>query len=323
MRDARRAGEALLEAGARQVWLFGSLARGEERACSDIDLVAVFDDLEYRNRWRIETEMRKTASAAAGRPVDVVVTDRPEWRIQTRQVSASFAAAIGQDLTLLAHRPPLMEVDWDKEQTMAISNEELAAQRINDMVGQLAKVLGGLDPSPREGRATDHGERQWLASARMIGLCEAAHLIVEGSLKAVGALTGVQAKTLYDHNVEKIARALPTEERDAMLTLIRSAPELVKTPGYISMWRTRGAYGMPTEGMTAQEIATAGFTAAMLSIAVEVATAAVERGARHGVEPSNLPQFRTAIDQIRDHVANIDVGTGEPLNNPHSPARKA
>lgn len=305
----------MVAAGAGQVWLFGSLARGEEHAWSDIDLVAVLDDMNYRDRWRIEVELRKAASAAAGRPVDVMVTDRPEWRVQRQRVSASFAAAIGEDLVLLADRPSPTAMDWDKEQSMATSNEQLAAQRIHDVVGQLAKILCLRWPSRDELQTADRGEREWLAAARMIGLCEAAHLAVEGSLKAVGTLTGVQAKVLHDHDVETIADALPLKERDAMLALMTTAPRLVKTPGYISMWRTKGTYTSLTGGMTAQEIATPGFTAAMVSIAVEVALAVVKQVARHGVEPSNPPQFRTAVNQLRDHVANIDLATGEPLDN--------
>ena len=48
--DARRAGQALADAGAREVMVFGSVAKGEARPYSDIDLVVVLDDLDYRSR---------------------------------------------------------------------------------------------------------------------------------------------------------------------------------------------------------------------------------------------------------------------------------
>ncbi|MCY4664962.1 MAG: nucleotidyltransferase domain-containing protein, partial [Acidimicrobiaceae bacterium] len=57
--DARRAGRALAEAGAREVMVFGSVAKGEARPCSDIDLVVGLDDLDYRSR-------RATAHAPQG-----------------------------------------------------------------------------------------------------------------------------------------------------------------------------------------------------------------------------------------------------------------
>ena len=44
--DARRAAQALVDAGVGEVWLYGSVARGESEPGSDIDLVAVLDDLE-------------------------------------------------------------------------------------------------------------------------------------------------------------------------------------------------------------------------------------------------------------------------------------
>ena len=311
--EARRAAGALMAAGVGQVWLFGSLARGEERSVSDIDLVAVFDDLDYRKRWRVEAELKQAASTAAGWPVDVVATDRPEWRIQQQRVSASFAAAIGGDMTLLADRPAT-DVDWGKEQSMSVSNEQLAKQRIDDVVGQLTKVVGHLDPTRREAWAAsdDRIRHEQLMSARLIGLCEAAHLTVEGCLKAVGTLTGVEARLLHAHDVGVIADALPPEERDAVRALMASSPGLVKTPGYISMWRTKGVYRTVTEGMTAQDIATPAFATAITTIAVDVAAAASNWLARRGVEPASAATLRAHVDEIRDHIAHIDLGSGEP-----------
>ena len=312
--EARRAADALMAAGAGQVWLFGSLARDEARSVSDIDLVAVFDDLDYRKRWRVEAELRKAASKAAGRPVDVVATDRPEWRIQQQRVSASFAAAIGQDLTLLADRPAT-DVDWDKRQSMATSNEQLAQQRIDDVVGQLTRIVGLLDPFRDEEAAALGGDRdrhEMLMSARLIGLCEAAHRTVEGCLKAVGTVTGIEARLLHAHDVGAIADALPPEEREAMSALIASSPGLVKTPGYISMWRTKGVYRAVGEGMTAQEIATPAFATAIAAIAVDVATTATDWLARRGVEPASADTLRAHVEEIRDHISRIDLGSGEP-----------
>ena len=45
----------------------------------------------------------------------------------------------------------------------------------------------------------------------------------------------------------------------ALSELLADAPDLVKSPDYVAMWCTRGAYGSPTEGKTAQEIATPAF----------------------------------------------------------------
>ena len=317
-REARRAADALIAAGAGQVWLFGSVARGAQRRFSDIDLVAVLDDLDYRRRWRVETELKAAASAAAGRPVDVVVTDRPEWRVQQQRVPASFAAAIRADLTLLADRPAAVRVDWDKEQTMATSNEQLAMQRLDDVARQLISILRYLEPHRREMAAAAGGDRaeyEEYRAGRLVGLCEAAHLAVEGALKAVGTLTGVKADLLYQHDVESIADALPTGERAAMRELLTAAPDLVKTPGYITMWRTRGAYRTATEGMTVEEIATPRFAAAIVGIAADMAAAAVSSVTSTCGEPPSAAKIRARSRRIRDHMAHIDLGSGEPLDD--------
>ena len=78
MDDARRAAEALVAAGVGEVWLYGSVARGEQHAGSDIDLVAVLDDLEYRRRLSVTQDLRQVARQACGQWVEVLVTDRPE-----------------------------------------------------------------------------------------------------------------------------------------------------------------------------------------------------------------------------------------------------
>ena len=93
LEDARRAAQALVDVGVGEVWLYGSVARGESEPGSDIDLVAVLDDLDYRRRVRVKGELQEVARSACGRRVEVLVTDRVEWRIQREQVPASFVRA--------------------------------------------------------------------------------------------------------------------------------------------------------------------------------------------------------------------------------------
>lgn len=57
--DAERAAAVLAEAGAGRVVLFGSVARGEAGERSDIDLMAVYDDLDYRKRSEKGCELER------------------------------------------------------------------------------------------------------------------------------------------------------------------------------------------------------------------------------------------------------------------------
>lgn len=83
--DAERAAAALADVGVSRVVLFGSVARGEATERSDIDLAAIYDDLDYRTCSVRVQELSSLASAAAGHPVEVFLTDRPEWKVRTEQ----------------------------------------------------------------------------------------------------------------------------------------------------------------------------------------------------------------------------------------------
>ena len=103
--DAERAAKALVRMDAAQVLLFGSVADGTATPSSDIDLVAVFDDLgDYSRRNRLKYEAQTAARAASGRFTDVFVTDRPEWRKRTR-MRTSFEAGIHRRALALVDRP--------------------------------------------------------------------------------------------------------------------------------------------------------------------------------------------------------------------------
>ena len=161
--DARRAGQALTDAGAREVMVFGSVAKGEARPYSDIDLVVVFDDLGYRMRRDTAYALEDLAADAVGQPVDVWLTDVPEWAAQNR-CAASFAAAIRADLMPVAvRRGDDSAIRWHKEQVMATSDTEAAWR--HRPVRQLQDVLeSGVRRPGRTTRET-HFARNRLRAA--------------------------------------------------------------------------------------------------------------------------------------------------------------
>ena len=94
----------MADAGVGLVLLYGSVARGNQHADSDIDLVAVLDDLDYSTRRSRRCSLEASASEAAGCPVDVFVTDRPEWAQRSRRVRTSFEAGIAGEALVLCER---------------------------------------------------------------------------------------------------------------------------------------------------------------------------------------------------------------------------
>ena len=63
--------------GVREVWLFGSLARGDATPRSDVDLLVVVDQDERRPPDRIPDVLRSLEGL--GRPADVIVLTAAEW----------------------------------------------------------------------------------------------------------------------------------------------------------------------------------------------------------------------------------------------------
>lgn len=316
--DARRAADALVAEGAREVWLYGSVARGEAHLGSDIDLMAVFDDVQYRGRYRTEEALGRVAAEASGWRTEVHVTDWPEWRIQREQVSSSFLCAISNDLMLLSQSSlELPEVDWGKAQVMATSNEELALQRLRDTLMNLRKIMANFGPNRVEQDLADSDDRlEYFETrgSRLIVVCEASHLVVENASKAVAVLSGVDAELQWSHDVGEIIKALGAVDASALGALVAAAPGLVKSPNYMSMWRTRGAYGSPTEGQTAVEVASPAFASAVAVIACDVADYAARAVSRlaGGETSDDAVELIERCATLRELLANHDIVTGKP-----------
>jgi len=121
--------------GAEEVLVFGSVARGDAGERSDIDLVAVFSDIDYSQRHHLERRLEEAAGAAVGRwPVQVVVTDRPEWRGRVENVSSSFERRISADTVAVADSAVRAAVRSDKEMVRPMSNPAEALRYFEDAV---------------------------------------------------------------------------------------------------------------------------------------------------------------------------------------------
>ena len=112
MADATVAATALIDAGVEEVLLFGSVARGDSHDGSDIDLVALFADIDYGQRQRIRERLEAAAAAVTRWPTQVIVTDRPEWRRRVEQVSTSFEQNISRFAVTVAAAGSQREVRW-------------------------------------------------------------------------------------------------------------------------------------------------------------------------------------------------------------------
>ena len=309
--DARVAGEALTGAGAREVMVFGSVARGRAAPHSDIDLVVVLDDLDYRSRRDTTQALEGLAAAAAGQQVDVWLTDVPEWDAQNR-CAASFAAAVRADLVPVAARDgDDSAVDWDKEQVMATSDTEAAWRRLDEVRTHLQRLIRRYRPDDRERRAQavgDHDDHDDLQADRMVEACSAAAMAIETAFKALGTDAQIDPHLLhYNHRLDPIVDELPEDDRTAA-SLILAGPVTAHSVG---AWRTLGDYQPDPGEPHPYELATVAYTAAVASAAAAAAGYAADKMARlHGRRAVN-DSIDALTGELRQLAETINIATGE------------
>ena len=237
MADAETAADAIAAEGVSEVLLFGSVARGEAGPYSDIDLVAIHDDLDYSTRRERSEVLGRIASSAAGHRVSVYVTDWPEWTHRASEVSTSLEYAIAADAVTLYHRDP-NGVRWGKEIGMPATNREEAAGRLQNALRALFGMQNQLRMSLSERSALedrDPGYYLFAIRDRMCTLCAHAQMAIETSLKALIHLGGTRpART---HHLETLLGALPAARRDHLRGMFVEV-----TTAQASEWREAGAY---------------------------------------------------------------------------------
>ncbi len=186
--DARCAAAPLLAAGAEEVWLFGSVARGEATVRSDIDMLALFADIDYSERLTLRRQLETAAAEAVGGrwPVQVFVTDRPEWKARCEQVRSSFEHRIScLEMILVADSAIRGRVEWTKPMERPMSDLAEAWSRFDDEIleelSALEKftVAGHREWDPYDRVGDPDGERR----GRLVRTCTHAAMVVEKVIK--------------------------------------------------------------------------------------------------------------------------------------------
>ncbi|MCY3952415.1 MAG: nucleotidyltransferase domain-containing protein [bacterium] len=245
--DAAAAAEALVAGGAEEVLVFGSVARGEAGEGSDIDLVALFADIDYSQRLHLKRRLEEAAGDAVGRwPVQVVVTDRPEWRARVENVSSSFERRISSDAVAVAASTVRAAVRWDKEMVRPMSNPAEALRYFED--GVLTR-FSELRDSTRSSVDEDDDllepqEREVERLRRMVRVCENSAVAVELALKALAVLHGAPVASEgvlrpAGHDIGKCLDLLPEPQRGAVAVVVGDLGLDLRT---MSRWRVRATY---------------------------------------------------------------------------------
>ncbi|MYJ13306.1 MAG: nucleotidyltransferase domain-containing protein [Acidimicrobiia bacterium] len=338
--DARRAAAALAEAGGGRVLLYGSLARGTQTPDSDIDLLAIFDNLDYSTRWKRKVELEGSASRASRRPVEVHVTDRPEWAVRSERLATSFERAVAAEAVVLHDAPP-GDVDWNKEIGLPDSDRGEAEASLRNAVQALVIMETHAHPGPGEQGALADGDADHFrlsVTARLRGLCAQAQVVLENSLKALVHLYG-SAPPPRTHELGRLAALLPAAER----ALARDHLAGID-PHAVSEWREKGTYVADFPDVALADLPTLAHSFAMAAcgvarLAADRAGADRIRAPRDEPTPARtiakltaaieeaLAGWNLAADPVDDLIGSLDVepeddidaiiyglGGGEPLS---------
>lgn len=243
--QARSAADVLCRQGATCVLLFGSVADGTADGDSDIDLIAIFDDIDYHDRLPIKSRLEAACTASAGRTVDLWLTDWPEWSHRVSNVSASFEAHIQPHcLQLIDRRPDNHLVNWGKDIGMAETNLEEALNKLDDVRGSLVNLRDKYNALDDETSMSTYAKT--LKTTRLRHLCADASMVVETSLKALTVMGGNHPQRT--HSIADLlggCPTVPTRMLDALEPLRENTIQPASTQEYddITRWRAASTYG--------------------------------------------------------------------------------
>ena len=244
MADVEKAGRALAEAGVDCVLLFGSVARGDQGPGSDIDLLAVYNDLDYTQRFALRHQLEELASQAAGCEVQVSPTDRVEWRHRSQLMRTTIDRLVAADAITVYDRSP-GDISWDKEIGLPSMDIEEAIGSLWNAGGALTRLTAAIPASDREQRSAD---RSLLADRRFAQVCGAAHDAIEHGLWALIHATGDtpvadlrKQSELRKHRLMKMSEHVEAPTRYRAETILRdianddgSIPNFHNTANYLA-----------------------------------------------------------------------------------------
>ena len=218
--EAERAAKVVAGEGAGRVLLFGSVARGDAHRHSDIDLMVIFDNLDYAVREDLTMQLEGLAGAEVGCPVDIYLTDRPEWKMRTEQVVTSFESRVKGQALLLVDREP-GGVDWGKEMVMPNSDYEEAVERLAQVGKALVGIQNNLAPSEYQRLMEQTGQEAEAFAVyeqRLALGCAAGHLTVETAVKSLIHLSGTPQAQPWGHDIGKLLSQLPEPHKGEIKT---------------------------------------------------------------------------------------------------------
>lgn len=315
MADAQRAAAAVSDGGTACVLLFGSVARGEQTADSDIDLVAVFDDLgDYEEREPIKGQLKMVARDAAGCRVDVHVTDWPEWHHRSTRMRTTFESGVRSDALVLAgSQEPSPNINWNKVIGLPRTNwEEALTSFFHTHQGlRLLITMYRSAPSNEPSSLSPEINPQDPARQRLVGVCFQAHAVTENALTTLIHCQGRRRpqRTHQLHQLLALVEQPPRSQiEDALDPILGIAGSEPPAEPYIN-WRVHGTYvtlrTIPVNPPMADDHVLA---------ALKTASIVFDEISRT-IDDERITPAQTTLDEAWTIYHAINIATGKPFPN--------
>ena len=244
--DARRAAEVCIaDPRVGEVLLFGSVARGEARVHSDVDLVVLIDPDWGKQHLEIAKELKAAVRDATGLVCDVVARTPAVWKHLLANVSASFEAHISRDVMSLA----VVDRGWREGGLQDMTgvdstNEEVSVdvlQALRQPASDLYRTLNSIRGEEEGFTGSEAVEER---AFRFLSVLEKAHLGIELAIKSVAVATDGKrlAKT---HDLEQLLDAM--SDSSARQLLVEAVEKLKRhQSGVVVNWRLAAYFGLPS-----------------------------------------------------------------------------
>ena len=332
--DAASAGMAIAAAvpGVRRICLFGSVARGEAREGSDIDLLCIFNDIDYAERKSLSRRCRSVAEARlrlTGRtPADVgvYVTDMHEWNIRSA-LRTTLEREIYKDI---------IEIHRSERPVPDIEREDKVSDKPDSDIGEAYIALGttrkayfvACDVFPARTAEVrllsddpDH-KIDWHRQDRYTRLVTPIDVALESTIKVIHHLIG-EGHPQRIHRLAKLVDDLPADAPERhQITSILDPLRVDRLPDgtfdeydlsqVFTDWRVQGTY--VAEGIASyylpEERVNAYLDAAEQMHDLLTVTLAKRSDGEELWDSIGATQYLEAVEELRDIRTRYDLKTG-------------
>ena len=237
--DAEKVAAVIAAADPRveQILVFGSVARGDARPQSDIDLLVLLGDEPGPPTRAVRSRLERIAGEQSPWPVELVVKRRVAYEHLARNVTASFAHAIAAETRAVFEAgplpPPTGNLDGVPRTNLDIARADAAGAAsalvsLSDTISRIGTREDAMSAAEQGSAAIADTRR-----GRYLTLLAGAHMSIERSIKAAAAATGVPRRRL--HQFDRLLDAMGDTPKTRQL---RAAVDPIRKPdGELTNWR--------------------------------------------------------------------------------------